>query len=175
MTTATEIQLGRVVGMSVDRKEDMALLTGQAKYVDDMSVPGMVWMSVVRSPYAHARIRGVDTSKAAAMPGCIAAWSGADLASDWAGPLVCAWPVTDDIKMSTHWPVAQDKARFAGDAVAVVVPLACAGEGRGRARRGRVRAAAFGDGCRPGARRGGTPRPRRVRHEPLLHVVARGR
>jgi aerobic carbon-monoxide dehydrogenase large subunit len=110
-----------IIGQPLLRKEDPELLTGRGRYTEDISLPGMVWVHVVRSPYAHARIRGVDTSKAAAMPGCIAAWSGADLASDWAGPLVCAWPVTDDIKMSTHWPVAQDKARHVGDAVAVVV------------------------------------------------------
>jgi CO/xanthine dehydrogenase Mo-binding subunit len=49
MATATEIELGQIVGTSVDRKEDMALLTGQARYVDDMSVPGMVWMSRAKS------------------------------------------------------------------------------------------------------------------------------
>ncbi len=51
----------------------------------------------------------------------MAAFSGADLAEEWAAPLVCAWPVTDDIKMSEHWPLAKDKARHAGDGVAVVV------------------------------------------------------
>ena len=50
MATTTEIQRGQIVGTSVPRKEDLALLTGQARYVDDMSLPGMVWMSVVRSP-----------------------------------------------------------------------------------------------------------------------------
>ena len=79
MATAPEIQLGQIVGTSVDRKEDMALLTGQAKYVDDMTLPGMVWMNVVRSPYAHARIRGVDVSGALAHRGVIAAFSGEEL------------------------------------------------------------------------------------------------
>src|SRR5680860_395007 len=55
------------------------------------------------------------------MEGCVAAFSGADLAGEWPAPLVCAWPVTDDIKMSEHWPLAKDKARYAGDGVAVVV------------------------------------------------------
>ncbi len=76
---------------------------------------------VVRSPFAHARINGVDVSRALAMEGCVAAFSGADLADEWAAPLVCAWPVTDDIKMSEHWPLAKDKARYVGDGVAVVV------------------------------------------------------
>ncbi|HJZ60914.1 MAG TPA: molybdopterin cofactor-binding domain-containing protein [Miltoncostaeaceae bacterium] len=110
-----------LIGEPIPRKEDPELLTGRGRYTEDISLPGMLWAHVVRSPYAHATIRGVDTSKAAAMAGCLAAWSGADLAGDWAGPLVCAWPITDDIKMSTHWPVAQDKVRHVGDAVAVVI------------------------------------------------------
>ena len=102
----------------------------------------MLWAFVVRSPFAHARINGVDVSKALAMEGCVAAYSGADLADEWAAPLVCAWPVTDDIKMSEHWPLAKDKARYAGDGVAVVVAdEPRARQGRRRARRGRLGAA----------------------------------
>jgi CO/xanthine dehydrogenase Mo-binding subunit len=83
----------RFVGSDVPRKEDPELITGQAKYTDDMVVQGMLWAAVVRSPYAHARIKGVDVSKALAMDGVVAAFSGADLADDWAGPsnLVRSW------------------------------------------------------------------------------------
>jgi aerobic carbon-monoxide dehydrogenase large subunit len=111
----------RYVGGGVPRKEDPELLTGHGNFIDDMTLPGMLWVGVVRSPLAHARINSVDTSGALSMPGVVAAFSGQDLASEWGGGLPCAWPVTDDIKMPTHWPVAQDKARFAGDPVAVVV------------------------------------------------------
>jgi aerobic carbon-monoxide dehydrogenase large subunit len=111
----------RYVGGGVLRKEDPELITGHGRFIDDMTLPGMLWMAVVRSPLAHARINSVDTSAALSMPGVVAAFSGQDLASEWGGGLPCAWPVTDDIKMPTHWPVAQDKARFAGDPVAVVV------------------------------------------------------
>src|SRR5712691_8163522 len=121
MAAATEIQLGQIVGTSVDRKEDMALLTGQAKYVDDMSVPGMVWMSVVRSPYAHARIRGVDVSGALAHRGAIAAFSGEELAGEWQASLPCAWLPTEDTKQPNHRPLAVDEARYVGDGVAVVI------------------------------------------------------
>ena len=72
----------RYVGAPVLRKEDPELITGQARYIDDLTTPGMVWMAVVRSPYAHARIRSVDTSAAKAMPGVLAALSAADLADD---------------------------------------------------------------------------------------------
>jgi carbon-monoxide dehydrogenase large subunit len=111
----------RYVGGDVLRKEDPRLLTGQGRYIDDLALPGMVWMAVVRSPLAHARIKAVDVSAALAMPGVLAALTGEDLASDWAGPLPCVWPVTEDIKMTQHWPVTKDKVRYAGDAVAVVV------------------------------------------------------
>jgi carbon-monoxide dehydrogenase large subunit len=109
------------IGAPLGRKEDAELLTGQARFVDDLAVPGMVWMAVVRSPYAHARIRNVDVSRAAEATGVVAAFSGADLAEDIPAGLPCAWPVTEDIALPTHWPLARDKARFAGDGVAVVV------------------------------------------------------
>jgi aerobic carbon-monoxide dehydrogenase large subunit len=111
----------RYVGTDVLRKEDPELLTGQGRYTDDISLPGMLWMYVVRSPFAHARVRGVDLSKALAVDGVVAAFSGADLAGDWAGPLPMAWPVTEDINSPPHFPLTKDMARFQGDGVAVVV------------------------------------------------------
>src|SRR5437773_6810715 len=111
----------RYVGSSVLRKEDPELITGKAKYTGDLVVPGMLWMEVVRSPFAHARIKHVDLSGALAVPGVVAAFSGEDLAADWAGPLLMAWPVTPDINNPPHWPLAKDKARHQGDGVAVVL------------------------------------------------------
>jgi aerobic carbon-monoxide dehydrogenase large subunit len=113
--------MAKVSGTEVRRKEDPELITGQGKYTEDLAVPGMLWMYVVRSPFAHATIKGVDVSRATAMPGVVAAFSGADLADDWAGPLLMAWPVTDDINNPPHWPLAKDKARYQGDGVAVVI------------------------------------------------------
>jgi carbon-monoxide dehydrogenase large subunit len=109
------------IGQAVLRKEDPELLTGQARFVDDLTVPGMVWMALVRSPYAHARINAVELSKALEAPGVVAAFSGQDLIEDVPAGLPCAWPVTEDIKLPTHWPLTRDKARYAGDGVAVVV------------------------------------------------------
>jgi len=109
------------IGQAVPRKEDPELLTGQARFVDDLTLPGMVWMAVVRSPYAHARIKAVDVSKALLAEGVVAAFSGQDLADDIPAGLPCAWPVTEDIKLPTHWPLTRDKARYAGDGVAVVL------------------------------------------------------
>ncbi len=116
----TEEKITTYVGEAVGRKEDPELLTGQARFVDDLTVPGMVWAAVVRSPHAHARIKSVDCSKALAAEGVAAAFSGADLADELGG-LPCAWPVTEDINMPTHRPLATDKARYVGDGVAVVV------------------------------------------------------
>ena len=128
-TTITELEVGRIVGAPVERKEDAALLTGQAKFVDDMSLPGMVWMAVVRSPYAHARIANVNVDGALAHRGVIAAFSGEELADEWQASLPCAWLPTEDTKQPNHRPLAVDEARYVGDGVAVVIA-----ESRGEAR-----------------------------------------
>ncbi|MGH3006274.1 MAG: xanthine dehydrogenase family protein molybdopterin-binding subunit, partial [Gaiellaceae bacterium] len=109
------------IGQPVGRKEDAKLLTGQSRYIDDMTLPGMVWAALVRSPYAHARITSVDVTKARAAEGVVAAFSGADLAEDWKATLPCVWLVTEDTKQPFHRPLATDKVRHQGDAVAVVV------------------------------------------------------
>jgi carbon-monoxide dehydrogenase large subunit len=111
----------RTIGTSPPRKEDPELVTGQARYTDDLAMPGMLHMVVVRSPFAHARIKGVDGSKALAMDGVVAVYSGADLAADWAGPLLMAWAVSEDLKNPPHWPLTKDVARHQGDGVAVVL------------------------------------------------------
>ena len=111
----------KYVGGGVPRKEDPKLLTGQGQFVEGLNLPGMLHVALVRSPFGAARINGVDTSAAAAADGVVAAYSGADLAGEWAAGLPMAWPVTDDIRIPDHWPVAQDAVRYVGDAVAVVV------------------------------------------------------
>ena len=109
------------VGESVLRKEDARLLRGEGRYVDNLSAHGMVHAYIVRSPFAHAVISSVDVSAALEAPGVVAAFTGADLADAWPAGLPCFWPVSDDIKLVKHEPLATDKARFAGDGVAVVV------------------------------------------------------
>ncbi len=110
-----------VVGSRQVRREDPALLTGEARFVDDLVVPGALHAKIVRSPYAHARIRSIDSTEAQGMPGVVAVFTGADLRGEWENPLPCAWPVTDDMKSPEHWPLAIDEACFAGEGVAVVV------------------------------------------------------
>ena len=121
MTVTESPFTGGIVGESRLRHEDAALLTGEAKFIDDLQIPGALWVACVRSPHAHARIGGIDASAALAIDGVVAVYSGDDLADAWAAPLPCAWPVTEDMKDPDHHPVAQGKANYAGDIVAVVV------------------------------------------------------
>ncbi|WP_329599544.1 xanthine dehydrogenase family protein molybdopterin-binding subunit [Streptomyces pseudovenezuelae] len=108
------------VGTARLRKEDARLLTGQTRWTDNIDAPGLLHLAVLRSPMAHARIDRVDVSAALERPGVVAAFSGADLAPDL-GSLPCAWPVTEDIVLPEHPPIAVDEVRYAGDPVAVVV------------------------------------------------------
>src|SRR5205085_9074610 len=78
------------VGQALRRKEDPRLITGRARYVDDISLPGTLWAALVRSPEAHARIVSIDATAARARPGIHAVYTGPDLA-DLAGPLPLAW------------------------------------------------------------------------------------
>jgi len=102
------------------RKEDAKLVTGQTQWTDNIQFAGMVHLAFLRSPMAHAKVKRVDVSPALKQPGVIAAFSGADFA-DEQGSLPCAWPVTEDMKLPAHPPLAVDEVRYVGDAVAVVV------------------------------------------------------
>jgi carbon-monoxide dehydrogenase large subunit len=119
MTTDTQAAAPEL-GKARTRKEDARLLTGQTNWTDNITLPGMLHMCFVRSPFAHARITSVDVSAARRMPGVIAAFSGADFADEQAS-LPCAWPVTPDIVIPPHPPMATDEVRYVGEAVAVVI------------------------------------------------------
>ncbi|MGH9130535.1 MAG: xanthine dehydrogenase family protein molybdopterin-binding subunit [Acidimicrobiales bacterium] len=121
----TAVQAGelanRVLGTRLLRKEDAALLSGEASFVEDLVVPGALHLAVVRSPYAHARIRSVDLAAALEVGGVVAAFSGADLRGEWSAPMPCAWPVTAEMLNPAHYPLAVEEACFVGDGVAAVV------------------------------------------------------
>jgi aerobic carbon-monoxide dehydrogenase large subunit len=102
------------------RKEDARLVTGQTNWTDNIRLPGMLHVAFLRSPHAHARINSVDVTAARGAAGVIAAFSGADLAAEQ-GSLPCAWPVTEDIVIPDHPPMATDEVRYAGEIVACVV------------------------------------------------------
>src|SRR5713101_1626022 len=112
----------RILGSGIKRREDPRLVTGQARYTDDFVLPGMVFMAVVRSPYAHARIRRIDTKKAASMPGVLGVFTGQQLKDAGFGSIPCAWVVPgSDTKTPPYPPVAIDTVRYVGNAVAIVV------------------------------------------------------
>lgn len=119
--TATEIAPAPVIGQRMLRREDPALLTGEARFTNDLDLPGALHLALVRSPHAHARIVSIDITAAAAAPGVVAVYTGADLADAWAAPMPCAWPVTDDMKSPAHHPIAQGKVHYVGDGVAAIV------------------------------------------------------
>jgi len=102
------------------RKEDYRLITGQTNWTDNITLPGLLHVAFLRSPYAHARITSVDVTAALGEPGVIAAYGGADFAAEQ-GSLPCAWPVTPDIVMPAHPPMAVDEVRYVGEAVACVI------------------------------------------------------
>lgn len=107
------------------RKEDPRFLTGKGRYVDDIHLPGETHAHFVRSPYAHAKIIGVDVDAARQAPGVVAVYTGGDLVAAGLGPLICGWMVhsSDGTPMRVgHRPVlAVERVRFVGDPVAVVV------------------------------------------------------
>ena len=113
------------IGASVKRKEDFRFLTGQGRYTDDIDRPGQLYAYFVRSPHAHAKIKGIDKADAEKVPGVRAIFTGADMAADNVGSLPCGWVVNDrngePHKAPPHFPLARDKARYVGDHVAVVI------------------------------------------------------
>src|SRR3954452_15061442 len=121
MTNTEDAPATSVLGQRLLRREDPALLTGEAKYANDLNIPGALHLAVLRSPFAHARITSIDVAAARDLPGVVAAYTGADVADLWAGPMPCAWPVTDDMKNPAHFPLAKEKVHYAGDGVAVVL------------------------------------------------------
>ncbi len=107
------------IGTSRPRKEDQHLITGRTTWVDNLTLPGMAHLAILRSPMAHARITAVDVSDARSAPGVLGAWSGKDFA-EIQGDLPCAWPVTPEMLNPGAPALAVDQVNFAGDAVAVV-------------------------------------------------------
>ena len=118
---AGKSQGGRWFGAAVKRKEDAALLAGKGKFVDDLDPAGVLHAAFARSPYAHARIRSIDTSKAAAVPGVHAVWTWQDLPEvmrEQRLPLYVPNPAIKQIRMQ-HM-LAKEEVCIVGEPVAVV-------------------------------------------------------
>ena len=108
------------VGQALRRKEDPPLITGRGTYTDDLTLPGQLYVAIIRSPEAHARIVSVETEAAKARPGVEAVLTAADL--DLESGLPCAWvPPGVEVNTPEHWPLARDTVRHVGDPIAVVV------------------------------------------------------
>ena len=114
---------GTLIGQEVKRVEDHALITGRGRYVDDLRLPGLLHLAIVRSPYGHAKINRVDVSAAANADGVVSVFTGADLAEQL-GSLPAGWLLDEEttgMKAPEHPPLAIEKVRYVGDAVAAVV------------------------------------------------------
>jgi carbon-monoxide dehydrogenase large subunit len=109
------------VGKSRRRKEDERLITGRTRWTDNITLPGMLHMAILRSPFAHAKIVSIDTSAAKSAPGVIAVYTARDLDPDSSIGMPCAWPITPDMKAPRRPVLAADQVNFAGEGVAVVV------------------------------------------------------
>ncbi len=113
------------IGQSLLRREDRRFLTGAGQYTDDVVMHGQTYAVFLRSPHAHARIAGIDTSRAREAPGVVAIFTGADLAEAKVGGLPCGWLIHSKdgspMKEPPHPVLAQGKVRHVGDQVALVV------------------------------------------------------
>ena len=113
------------IGAAVKRREDGRFLVGRGHYVDDMNRPGQLHAYIRRSDRPHARIKGIDISAAAAAPGVVAVYTGADLVADGIGGLPCGWQIhsKDGSPMAEppHPVLAVGKVRHVGDPIAVVI------------------------------------------------------
>src|ERR1700738_5213568 len=114
----------RTFGEPIKRNEDRRLLTGQALFIDDVELPGMLHAALLRSQAAHARIRKIDVSKALQRPGVVAAYVASDLGDYWQpGPILVPPPPIDGIIFNarTQVPLAKEKVRHVGEPLAIVI------------------------------------------------------
>ncbi len=118
--TATAEAPSLEIGKDRRRKEDQRLITGRTRWTDNLTLPGMLHLAMVRSPFAHANIVSIDTSAAKSATNVVGVFTGQDVAEDQ-GVLINAWAITPDQVTPTHTPVAVDRVVFAGEIVAVVV------------------------------------------------------
>ncbi|MDE2474022.1 MAG: xanthine dehydrogenase family protein molybdopterin-binding subunit [Alphaproteobacteria bacterium] len=113
------------IGKSVKRREDIRFITGTGRYTDDINRSGQVWAVFVRSPHAHAKIRGIDIRAASRAPGVVGVFTGADVSADKIGNLICGWMIHSKdgspMKAGVHPVLATERVRYVGDHVAVVI------------------------------------------------------
>lgn len=113
------------IGRDRRRKEDQRLITGRTRWTDNITLPGMLHLAMVRSPFAHARITGIDTAAAKGARNVVTVLTGVDL-GETQGACINAWPVVEDQVTPEHLPMPSDRVTFAGEIVAVVVARSAA-------------------------------------------------
>ena len=117
--------MAKIIGKRIKRNEDPRLLTGEALFVDDVSIPGMLHAAFLRSDYAHAYLRSIDASAARERPGVIAVITAQDMGDEWqpGPPLVSPPPTVKDVIFHSRpqVPLVKDKVRHAGEPIALVV------------------------------------------------------
>ncbi|HET7065997.1 MAG TPA: xanthine dehydrogenase family protein molybdopterin-binding subunit [Nocardioides sp.] len=118
-------EIGPEIGRERRRKEDQRLITGRTRWTDNIVLPGMLHLAMVRSPFAHATITGIDVSAAKAAPNVVDVLTGKDF-GDELGVCINAWPLTPEQVTPTHSPMPADRVAFAGEIVAVVVARSAA-------------------------------------------------
>jgi carbon-monoxide dehydrogenase large subunit len=123
--TATTEAPSPEIGKARRRKEDQRLITGRTRWTDNITLPGMLHLATVRSPFAHAKITSIDTSAAKSAVNVVDVVTGRDIA-DTQGVMITAWPITPEQKAPDHPPMAVDRVAFAGDVVAVVIARSAA-------------------------------------------------
>jgi aerobic carbon-monoxide dehydrogenase large subunit len=125
MTDLSDVKNVSPIGQPLRRREDQRFLTGAGQYTDDVVLPGQTYGVFLRSPYAHARIKSIDTTAASKAPGVVKIFVGADLAEAKVGGLPCGWLIHSKdgtpMKEPAHPVLAQGKVRHVGDQVALVV------------------------------------------------------
>ena len=113
------------IGARVLRKEDKRFITGKGRYTDDHKVAGMHYAAFVRSPHAHAKIKGIDRSSAKKMSGVAGIFDGKQLTGDGIGNIICGWMIHSKdgspMNMGAWSALATEYVRYVGDAVAVVI------------------------------------------------------
>ncbi|WP_121258374.1 xanthine dehydrogenase family protein molybdopterin-binding subunit [Nocardioides ferulae] len=123
--TATQERPAAEIGRDRRRKEDQRLITGRTRWTDNIVLPGMLHLAMVRSPFAHARITAIDTSAAKQATNVVGVFTGADFGESL-GVNINAWPITPDQVAPVHSPMPTDRVAFAGEVVAVVVARSAA-------------------------------------------------
>jgi carbon-monoxide dehydrogenase large subunit len=118
-------EIGPEIGRERRRKEDQRLITGRTRWTDNIVLPGMLHLAMVRSPFAHATITGIDVSAAKTAPNVVDVLTGKDF-GDELGVCINAWPLTPEQVTPTHSPMPADRVAFAGEIVAVVVARSAA-------------------------------------------------